>query len=81
MLESFFRQQNKADLLNYRDVPVLIDRIRTKVVNCLVDFMIDAFGNGDLKKITNHHKKLTARATISLFIGLKSNNELDELVI
>lgn len=81
MLESFFRQHNKADLLTYRDTPVLSDKIRTKVVNCLVDFMIDAFGNGDLKKITNHHKKLTARATISLFIGLKSNNELDELVI
>lgn len=81
MLESFFRQQKKNDLLAHRQETVLNDKFRTKIVNCLVDFMITTFGDGDLTKLNAHHKQLTARASISLFIGLKSHDETNELVI
>lgn len=80
MLESYFYRQNQADLLLSRDTVVLEDRLRMKIVNCLVDFMVEAFGIGDPSKITKQQKHNTASAAVSLFIGLKSHENSNELV-
>lgn len=79
MVESFFRRQNQADLLNKKGV--LDDKSRIQVINCLVDFMIEAFGKGNPSNVTKRSKQLTARAAISVFPGLKSDDPVNELVI
>lgn len=81
MLENFFRRQNKADLLSKGNVKVLTDKLRQQIVNCIVDFMIEAFGSKETLTFTKQQKTLTARAAICLFEGLKSNDPNNELVI
>lgn len=81
MLESFFRRQNKAELLSLKDQLILDDRSRHQIVNCIVDFMIEAFGRGDVSNITDHHKQLTATGAVALFAGLKSNDPKKPLVM
>lgn len=80
MLDSFFRRQNKAGLLMIKDQPILDDRSRHQIVNCIVDFMIEAFGKGDVSNITDHHKQATATVVVDLFAGLKSNDPAKPLV-
>lgn len=80
MLESFFRRQNKAGLLTIKDQLILDDRQRQQIVNCIVDFMIEAFGKGDVSNITDHHKQSTATVAVALFVGLKSNDPAKPLV-
>lgn len=80
MLESFFRRQNKADLLLSRATKVLDDKLRLKIINCVADFMVEAFGKGNPLKITKQQKEYTAQAAIRLFVGLKSNQPDNELV-
>lgn len=75
MLASFFRRQNKADLLKHSTVAPLEDKFRIQIVNCMVDFMIEAFGKGDPSKVERQHKLITARTAVDMFIGLKSNQE------
>lgn len=79
MLESYFRQQNKADLLLSRGTKVLEDRLRMKIVNCIVDFMVEAFGKG-VPVVNRQQKQNTATAAAALFIGLKSQDPSNELV-
>lgn len=81
MLESFLRRQNKAELLLLKESVALDDRSRHQIVNCLVDFMIEAFAKGDVSNITEQHKHSTATTAVSLFIGLKSSNPAKPLVI
>lgn len=81
MLTSYFRRQNKAGLLLNKMVKVLDDKVRMQIVNCIVDFMVEAFGKGDPSKVTKQQKMQTARATIMLFEGLKSTDQTDELVL
>lgn len=80
MLESFFRRQNKAGLLLLKDQLILDDRSRQQIVNCLVDFMIEAFGKGDVTNITDQQKESTATAAVALFVGFKSNDPRKPLV-
>lgn len=80
MLETFFRRQQNAELLLKGKTKTLDDELRKKIVNCLVDFMVEAFGKGDVTKVTKQHKLLTARTAICLFEGLKSNDSNNELV-
>lgn len=80
MLESFFRRQNKAELLSNRNVKILDDKVRLDIVNCLVDFAVEAFGKGNPYNIDKEHKKSTARAAVCLFEGLKSNDPMNETV-
>lgn len=71
MLENYFRRMNKAALLNKRQNAVLTDKDRIVVVHLIVDFMIEALGQGNPNEITQHHKTLTARAAIRLFVALE----------
>lgn len=80
MLESYFHRQNKAGLLLLKEKLLLDDRSRHQIVNCIVDFMIEAFGKGDISNVKDQHKRSTALATVSLFIGLKSSDPKKPLV-
>lgn len=80
MLESFFHRQNKADLILLKDQVILEDRSRCQIVNCIVDFMIEAFGKGDISNIKDEHKLSTAVTAIALFNGFKSNDPKKTLV-
>lgn len=60
---------------------MLDDKLRIQIVNCIVDFMIEAFGKGDPLKVERQHKLMTARTTIVLFIGLKSSDPQNDLVL
>lgn len=73
MLEDFFRAQNKAKYLQHKTDKLLDNRIRMAVTNCIVDFMVDAFGKGDPMKISKQQRQLTAQAAVKLFVGLKSD--------
>lgn len=80
MLEEFFRRQNKTKLFLLRSEKVFEDRDRVQIVNCLVDFMIEAFGKGNPHQITQAQKTMTARTAVILFVGLKSDEPGKELV-
>lgn len=80
MIENYFRRQSKAGLLLLKDKPFLDDRSRQQIVNCVVDFMIEACGKGEILNITDEHKKSTAQVVAALFIGLKSIDPLKPLV-
>lgn len=80
MLISYFRQQNKAGLLLHKNVKVLGDKVRMQIINCIVDFMVEAFGKGNPSQVTNQQKSQTARVAIILFEGLKSSQSGNELV-
>lgn len=80
MLESYFRRKNKAAILNKQNDAILADKDRLEAVHVIVDFMIEAFGEGDPNKITQQQKILTARATINLFVSLKGSETGKELV-
>lgn len=80
MLESFFRRQNRAELLLNRNAKPLDNKVRQNIVICLADFMVEAFGKGNPSNITKGHKSMTARAAVCLFEGLKSNDPTQELV-
>lgn len=81
MLEEFFRRQNKAKLLLLKSEKVYEDRDRQQIVNCVVDFMIEAFGKGNPNQITLAQKTMTARTAVILFVGLKSDEPGKETVI
>lgn len=81
MLESYFRRQHKASLLLLKDEMSLDDRSRQQIVNCLVDFMIEALGKGQASNITDQHKISTANIAVALFVGLKSNDSTKPLVM
>lgn len=66
-LESFFWRRNAGQLLSFRDEEDLDDGIRRKIVNEIVDFMIQSFGMSLIK----NQREMTARAAIILFRGLK----------
>lgn len=72
MLESYFHRQNQAGLLLLKDKLILDDRSRQQIVNCIVDFMIEALGKGDASNITDQHENSTAKIAVALFVGLKS---------
>lgn len=80
LIEEFFRRQNLTRLLKYKNHELLDDAVRKDVVNCIMDFMVEACGNGDPRKIGKNHKQMTAQATIGLFVGLRSKETGNELV-
>lgn len=76
MLENFFWRRNAADLLSVRDKAVISDHDRRKLVNELVDFMIQSFGI-DMEKT---QKEVTAKASIILFPALAYKLSIDQTV-
>lgn len=64
----------------YKTDSLLTDDVRRAIINCIVDFMVDAFGKGDASKISKRQKQLTAHAAINLFVGLKSNEIANQTV-
>lgn len=80
MLEEYFRWQSQSQLLQYKNQEVLTDSIRKKIVNCMVDFMVEVLASDDPKKIEKSHKIRTAKVAVELFTGLKSNDPDDPLV-
>lgn len=79
-MEDYFRRQNMSKFLKNKDDESLDDSIRRPVVNCICDFMVESFGNGDPNKISKQQKSITCDAAIKLFKGLKSKDS-DVLVI
>lgn len=68
MLENYFIQSNRGALLLHKTSNCVTDQIRRTIVNCCVDFMVEAFG---LENITTTRKKMTASSTIILFPFLR----------
>lgn len=58
---------NAANLLIHKNDSVLPNEIRCAIVNHFVDFMVEAFGNGDVNKITPQQRNNTARIAIKMF--------------
>lgn len=69
-----------SKFLNNKGDEPLDDSIRKHVVNCICDFMVESFGNGDPNKISKQQKSATCEAAIKLFIGLKSKDSDNALV-
>lgn len=68
-----------SKFLKNKDDEPLDDSIRRHVVNCICDFMVESFGNGDPNKISKLQKSITCDSAIKLFKGLKSKDS-DALV-
>lgn len=80
MLENYFRRIQKAEILNKKNDTVLADKDRQEVVHVIVDFMTEAFGEGNPNKVTKPQMVLTSRAAINLFVSLKCDEPGKELV-
>lgn len=76
MLENFFWKRNAADLLSLRDKAEISDNDRRKLVNELVDFMIQSFGIDVGKK----QKEVTAKASIIMFPALAYKLSIEQTV-
>ncbi|XP_031617244.1 uncharacterized protein LOC116337077 [Contarinia nasturtii] len=79
ILEDYFRRQNMSKYLKHKNDELLNDSVRKYVINCICDFMVESFGNGDPNKISKQQKSITCEAAIKLFIGLKSKDSANAL--
>lgn len=68
MLENYFIQHNKSDLLLLRKKNPLNETTFRAISNQLADFAVDAFGFDGISLV---RKKMIAQAAISLFDGMK----------
>lgn len=71
MLENYFHSKGNGALLSLSSEKELKADQRKAVVNVIVDFIFESFGNDP----TRMQKSMTAQAAILLFIGLKYNGE------